>query len=107
MQVTVYLIIAGEVGENNDYGDQITSINMQSQSWQKRIPWLGPFAAAGSLEGRRRISQQRRGCLAPERLESRLLLSFSPGASLGGGTAAWTDFNNDGWVERWVGWHAS
>ena len=77
---------------------------MQARSDQKHSPWTWPFSKRNSSarklrEGTRRTWQQRRGCLAPERLESRLLLSFSFGASLGGGTAAWTDFNNDGWVD--------
>ena len=79
---------------------------MQARSDQKHSPWTWPFSKRNSSarklrEGTRRTWQQRRGCLAPERLEARVLLSFTPvpNLSLGGGQAAWTDFDNDGWVD--------
>ena len=73
---------------------------MQTRSRQKSVLWPWVYAInPASTGGQQRHRHQHHRHLATEPLESRLLLSFTPVDSLGGGQAAWVDFNQDGWVD--------
>ena len=57
------------------------------------------FGASLFSKRPRRPVQRSRVNLAPEVLEQRVLLAFSSVDGLGGGAAAWNDFDKDGWTD--------
>ena len=69
---------------------------MQNSSRYQSTQWCWPF----SVNTVRQSRLQRGSRLTFERLEAKLLLSFTAVASLGENqNAAWTDFDLDGWVD--------
>jgi len=70
--------------------------------------WWRPWRTASRARRDRhalasRLAGRHRRPRAPETLEQRVLLSFTPVGSVGGGQASWADFDNDSWVDLYAG----